>query len=277
MPAAPPAATDPGVVDAPKTRTRLSSVATSIRLLKAFSEKDVEIGISALSKRLDVSKSTVHRLATTLVSEGLLEQNPETERYRLGLALFALGALVRRRMDISTEAKPLLLELRRLTNENVHLAILDAAQVMYINELESGQAIRLRPHLGLSKPAFCTAEGMAILAFCSPERVEAALSGDLRARTPRTVTDRLEIRYRLQRVAARGYAIEDEESEIGMRCVAAPVRGADGKVVAAVGVAGPSQRLSRTAIAAYAPRVISTAEAISQRLGYRALPLGDAL
>ena len=174
MPAAPSAASGTAVAAAPKARTRLSSVATSIRLLKAFSEKDVELGISALSKRLDVSKSTVHRLATTLVSEGLLEQNPETERYRLGLALFTLGTLVRRRMDISTEAKPLLLELRRLTNENVHLAILDAAQVMYIHELESGQAIRLRPHLGLSKPAFCTAEGMAILAFRSPERIEAA-------------------------------------------------------------------------------------------------------
>ena len=85
------------------------------------------------------------------------------------------------------------------------------------------------------------------------------------------------MRQRLQRIVAQGYAIEDEESEIGMRCVAAPVRGANGKVVAAVGVAGPSQRLSRTAIASYAPRVISTAEAISQRLRYRVLPLGDAL
>ncbi len=268
---------DPAQQIRAKAKTRLSSVTTAIRLLKAFSERDVDLGISTLSKRLGVSKSTVHRLASTLVAEGLLEQNPDTERYRLGLGLFMLGTLVRRRMDISVEAKPLLLELRRLTNENVHLAILDGGQVIYIHDLESGQAIRLRPHLGVSKPGFCAAEGLAMLAFKDSATIDRALAGELRPRTPRTMTDPTQVRRRLQRVVAQGYAIEDEESEIGMRCVAAPVRGADGEVVAAVGVAGPSQRLSRTAIAAYAPRVISTADAIAQRLGYRALPIGDAL
>jgi DNA-binding IclR family transcriptional regulator len=268
--------TGDGKSAAPRIKTRLSSVATAIRLLKAFTDGDAELGISTLSKRLGVSKSTVHRLATTLKSEGLLEQNPETENYRLGIALFTLGASVRRRMDISSEAKPLLLDLRRLTNENVHLAILDDSQVVYINDLVSAQAIRLRPHLGLSKPAFCTAEGLAMLAFKDDRTVDLALVGELRPRTPRTITDPVQIRRRLERVIAQGYVIEDEESEVGMRGVAAPIRSADGEVVAAVGVAGPSQRLSRTAIASYAPRVISTAEMISERLGYHPMALADA-
>jgi DNA-binding IclR family transcriptional regulator len=104
---------------------RLSSVATAVRLLKAFSEQQVEIGISDLAKRLGVAKSTVHRLAVTLVAAGMLEQNSDSGKYRLGIALFRLGSLVRRRMTVSNEARPLLRELREKVNETVHLAVLD--------------------------------------------------------------------------------------------------------------------------------------------------------
>ncbi len=153
---------------------RLSSVATAIALLKAFSEDEVEIGISLLAKRLGVAKSTAHRLATTLVSEGLLEQDRATGKYRLGIALFRLGTLVRRRMNVSEEARPHLFSLREKTNETVHLAILDGADIMYVYFLESTQAIRMRSDLGGRKPAYCTAEGQAILAFSPAEVVQSA-------------------------------------------------------------------------------------------------------
>ena len=100
---------------------RLSSVAMAVRLLKSFSEGEAEIGVTTLSRRLGVAKSTVYRLASTLVSEGLLEQNPETERYRLGMSLFGLGALVRQRMNVATDARPFLFHLREATGETVHL------------------------------------------------------------------------------------------------------------------------------------------------------------
>src|SRR6516165_12806329 len=144
-------------------RERLSSVATAIRLLKAFSEDEVEIGISALARRLGLAKSTVHRLAVTLVSEGLLEQNAENGRYQLGIALFRLGALVRRRMNVSNEARPYLYDLRENINESVHLAILDETEIMYVYNLEGTHAIRMRSDIGVRKPAYCTAEGQAIL------------------------------------------------------------------------------------------------------------------
>src|SRR5262245_45972655 len=105
-----------------QNHTGLSSVSTAVRLLKAFSEEQVEIGISDLGKRLGVAKSTVHRLAVTLVAQGMLEQNPDTGKYRLGISLFRLGALVRHRMDVSIEARHLLRELREKANETVHLA-----------------------------------------------------------------------------------------------------------------------------------------------------------
>ena len=249
--------------------TRLSSVATAARLLKSFSAQDPEIGISALSKRLGVSKSTVHRLATTLVQEGLLEQNPETERYRLGVALFTLGALVRRRMDVSAEAKPFLYELRKSTNENVHLAILEGTNVIYVYDFESPQPVRLRSMLGISKPAVTCAEGMAMLAF-KPERVvEAALAETPIRRTPKTITDPAVLRERLAQVRQAGYAIDNEESELGTRSIAAAIRGAEGEVLAAVGVAGPSQRFTTGALNRFAPQVVAAAESISMRLGYR--------
>lgn len=251
-------------------KARLSSVSTAIALLKSFSESDVEIGISQLAKRLGVAKSTVHRLAMTLVSEGLLEQNPETGRYRLGIGLFRLGSLVRQRMDVSTEARPHLFALRESTGETVHLALLDGSQIMYVYNLESAHAIRMRSDIGVCKPAFCTAEGLAMLAFRPPALADAIIAGGLKARTAKTRTDPRELRAMLDEVRARGYAIEDESSEDGMRAVAAPLHNSAGEVVAAIGIAGPIQRLSDDVLADCVPKVVDTARTISARLGYRA-------
>ena len=265
--------TRPGrVKDAAKDaegRRRLSSVATAIELLKAFSEDEVELGISTLAKRLGVAKSTAHRLASTLVAENLLEQDRASGKYRLGIALFRLGTLVRRRMNVSEVARPHLFSLRQTTNETVHLAILDGTEIMYVYFLESTQAIRMRSDLGLRKPAYCTAEGQAILAFSPPETVDAVIRTGLHARTPQTITDPDKLTKALDVVRQKGCAIEDEESEVGVRCIAAPVRNDAGEVVAAVGVAGPVSRLSKKALTAFTPHVIETAENISVRLGHR--------
>ena len=253
-------------------KSRLSSVATAFRLLNAFSEEEVEIGISSLSKRLGVAKSTVHRLAVTMVAEGILEQNPENEKYRLGITLFRLGSLVRARMNLSNEAKPFLVELRELTGETVHLAILNEDQIMYVYNLESRQAVRARSDVGVRKPAYCTAEGLAILAFQPAHVMERIIAEGLSPRTARTNTDPAKLRAALGEVRERGYAVEDEEAEIGMRCIAAPVRDGRGETVAAVGVAGPVQRMSRRAIIAFAPDLIKIANSISARLGHRLRP-----
>ena len=248
---------------------RLSSVATSVRLLKAFSEEQVEHGISDLARRLGVAKSTVHRLAVTLCADGMLERNPDTGKYRLGMALFRLGSLVRRRMTLSNEARPLLRELRERVNETVHLAVLDGNEIMYVYNLESTQAIRMRSDVGVRKPAYCTAEGQAILAFQPDEVVEGVLQAGLPARTPQTITSPDELKRALETIRQRGCAVEDEESEIGMRCIAAPLRNDAGEVIAAIGLGGPLNRLSKKALASYVPFVIDTAAAISARLGHR--------
>jgi DNA-binding IclR family transcriptional regulator len=254
----------------PAKRNRLSSVTTAIRLLKAFSEDEVEIGVSALAQKLKVAKSTVHRLAVTLVAEGLLEQNPETERYRLGIGLFGLGTLVRRRMNLSNEARPYLFDLRKHTGETILLGIPTDTQIMHVYDLESPQALSIKSDLGARKPAHCTAVGRAIFAFAPEETIERLLSGPLERRTAHTITDPARLRDILAEVRQRGFAIEDEESDPGIRVIAAPVRDSTGAVVGAVGVAGPSQRLSMEAIESFAPPLIEAVAAISSRLGYGA-------
>jgi IclR family transcriptional regulator, KDG regulon repressor len=258
-----------GRTEAPGRRRRLSSVATAIRLLKAFSEDEVEIGISALARRLGLAKSTVHRLAVTLLSEGLLEQDRDSGKYQLGIALFRLGALVRRRMNVSNEARSYLYDLRAKINESVHLAILDGSEIMYVYNLEGTHAIRMRSDIGVRKPAYCTAEGQAILAFAPNDVVERVIAAGLEPRTAKTITSPEKFVRELGATRQRGCAIEDEESEIGMVCIAAPIRDDSGGVVAAVGVAGPVTRLSKKSIAAFMPHVIATADLVSTRLGYR--------
>jgi DNA-binding IclR family transcriptional regulator len=249
----------------------LSSVANSIRLLKAFSDDEYEIGISNLAKRLGLAKSTVHRLASTLIEAGMLEQNGETGRYRLGLALFELGALVRRKMDVSSEAKPHLKSLREKAGETVHLAILDQASVLFINNLESEHAVRMSMHVGVRAPAHCTAVGKALLAFQPPDVLEQVLAAGLARRTSKTITGAAALRQDLASVRARGYALDDEELEAGLRCIAAPIRDHLGNVVASTSIAGPSQRMSKKALLAFASDVMAAADAISSRLGYQPL------
>ena len=248
---------------------RLSSVTAAVRVLKAFSEEEPEIGISTLAKRLKLAKSTAHRLATTLLAEGLLEQNLENGRYRLGIELFALGALVRRRLTVSTQALPFLHELREKTDETVHLAILDGTSIIYLFNLESNQAIRVRSYIGVRKPAFCTSEGLVLLAHSAPDVVGRVIKEGLVARTLNTNTSSAALLKVLEQIRVEGFSMDDEESEAGMRGIAAPVRDLSGQVVAAISVGGPTQRLTKKALRGFTPLLINAAEGISTRLGYR--------
>jgi IclR family transcriptional regulator, KDG regulon repressor len=249
-------------------RMRLSSVANSIRLTKAFSEHQNEMGISALAARLGLAKSTVHRLASTLVEYDILEQNRETGKYRLGLALFELGALVRRNMDTASQAQGEIHTLAEATGETIQLAILDHLSVLYIRVRESRQAVRMSSGLGSRAPAHCTSVGKALLAYQPPEIIKLVIEAGLKRYTPNTITDPDLLMQELSSVRARGYAIDDEEIEEGLRCIAAPIRDHTGQVVSAISVAAPVQRMSKKTVQATIPPVVAAATAISRRLGY---------
>jgi len=255
----------------PKGRTKLSSVTNAILVLKAFSDEHSELGISALAEHLHLAKSTVHRLASTLVEAGMLEQGASGQ-YRLGLAVFELGSLVRRKLDLSFEAKPWLMTLREQTGETVDLSILDHDGVVCVNFLESQKVNRISSGIGLRKPVHCTAEGKVLIAFQPPQVIDRIIAADHERRTPRTLIDPNALKDELAKVRMRGYAIDDEEYEVGVRSIAAPVRDDSGGSVAAVGVTGPAHRLTRNRLTIISRHVDAAAKAISLRLGARLKP-----
>jgi DNA-binding IclR family transcriptional regulator len=150
----------------------------------------------------------------------------------------------------------------------VHLATLEQSNIIYLFNLESLQAIRTRSYVGARKPAFCTSEGRVLLAHEGPDVLTRALKDGLEPRTSHTQTDPSALRKILETVRREGYAIDDEESEEGMRGLAAPVRNHTGDVIAAIGIAGPVQRLSKRTIRTFVTPVIEIADAVSARLGF---------
>jgi len=261
-----------GEVGRAKKRTRLSSVANSLRLIRAFSEDHYEIGISDLAKRLGLAKSTVHRLASTLLDQGMLEQNAGDGKYRLGLALFELGTLVRRKMDFTMEARPFLRTLMEKTGETVHLAILDHDSVLYVISLESKQALRMGSKVGTRVPVHATAVGKALLAFLPEEEIARIIARGLPASAPNTIVDGKALQRELALVRARSYAEDDEESEVGLRSVAAPIRNDSGAVIAAISIAGPVHRMTRKTLLGWVRELVEAADAVSARLGWSRSP-----
>lgn len=250
-------------------KARLSSVANSIRLLTSFNGDEDELAITTLAQRLGLAKSTVHRLASTLTFAGFLEQNSQNGRYRLGVALFELGALVRRRMDVANEARPHLRELLEKTGETVQLGIVDHYSVLYVYEMESRRAIRMAAAVGARAPLHCTAIGKVLLACQSADYIGETLERGLTAFTDKTLTRREAVLETLEEVRRGDYAVDDEESEPGLRAIAAPVRNHTGLVIAALGVAAPVQRMNKKVMQTTVPTVMAIAQAVSNRLGYQ--------
>ncbi|MFT6693794.1 MAG: IclR family KDG regulon transcriptional repressor [Neolewinella sp.] len=252
-----------------KTKPKgLSSLTNAIHLMKIFNEQEYELGISAMAKRLGLAKSTVYRMASTLAQEGLLEKNPANDKYRLGIALFGFGTLVRRRMDVSNEARSILMDLRSKVNETVLLSIPEQYDIMCVNHFESTQAVHIRTDIGVRKPMASTAEGIVYLAFREEAAIDDVLSLGLAQRTPATVTDPDKIRKKIREAAKRGFAVDHQESDVGMCCISAPLFNAEGTVVACITIAGPAQRMSKTVVTGLVPDIMTAAAAISRRLGY---------
>jgi DNA-binding IclR family transcriptional regulator len=268
-PTGPPAAGSVGPVRPASDRGKLDSVRNAARLLKQFSYRERELGVSELARRLGLGKSTAHRLVATLAAEHLLEQNRETGKYRLGLAIYDLGASVSAHFALHEAALPSMAQLRNTTGETVHLAVLDGREVVYIDRLDSPDSVRLFLEVGRRMWAHCTATGKVLLAHVPEDRLERLLAGwELKDRTPSTITDHHRLRDELRQVRRRGWAQNRHESEIGLLSVGAPVRNAMGDVVAAMSVAGPARRMD-PAMDRITMELLEAAAAGSRRMGYR--------
>jgi DNA-binding IclR family transcriptional regulator len=251
------------------TDATLSTVRNAARLLKAFLPREEELGVSELSRRLGLGKSSVHRLLSTLVGEGLVARDPDTGQYRLGIVMFELGEAVRARMELSSAIGPALAALRDRTGEATQVGILDADDVVYLERLDGVQTPRLFGDQDRRVPMYCTATGKVLLAFRpEPELLDYLAEVPLRRLTRHTITDHARLRGELRTVRRRGWAESVNEREIGVAGLAAPVRDATGTVVAAIGVSAPLSRFRGLSRRQLAQAVAETGAVVSRRLGW---------
>jgi IclR family KDG regulon transcriptional repressor len=253
----------------PPDRELLNSVRNAARVLRAFSAAGEELGITELSRRLGLGKSTVHRLVSTLAAERLLDRGTAPGRYRLGLGLYERGTTVSEHVDLHQAALPVLTTLRHETGEMVHVAVLDGLEVVYVERLESYHMMPVFRQVGHRLPAHWTSSGKVLLAALPPADLAIRLQDwKPTAVTKRTITDKQRLLAELHQVAQRGWATNIEEGHAGVMSVGAPIRGRDGRVIAAVSVVGDSARMG-VMMRRATTLVVQSAAVISRRLGYR--------
>lgn len=254
-----------------KSEYMIQAVSHALDLLEQFHGDDVdELGVTELSKRLKLHKNNVFRLLATLESRGYIEQNKATENYRLGLKSLELGQTFIKKMGLLHQAKPVLEELVNESNETSYVAIFKDGYIVYLDVVETRLTVRVVSRVGTRLPAYCTAAGKVHLANMSDEELESVLpSQELSAYTPHSITDRQELMKDLAQVAERGYALDIEELDIGVRCVAAPIRDYTRRIVGALSISGPATRFSDERLEKeLVPLVTRAAEELSTRLGF---------
>ncbi|RLL45094.1 IclR family transcriptional regulator [Oceanobacillus piezotolerans] len=246
----------------------LSSVRNALRILKSFSTFEPTKKVSELAESLGLAKSTVSRLLSTLASEGFVVKDDKTGAYRLGLSVLTLGGIVTNHLEIHKEAAPVLYKLVNDTGETSHLAIMDGLDTIYIHKEECNHPVRILTHLGRRNPSYCTSSGKVLLAYNDSSLTEEVISQGLRAHTPASITDPDKLRLELKSIREKGYAVSTEELTEGTRSVAAPIRDFTGKVVSAITVVGPIQRMKDYKIKEIAKKVMDAGKEASERLGY---------
>ncbi|MGH2509074.1 MAG: IclR family transcriptional regulator [Ktedonobacteraceae bacterium] len=240
-------------------------------ILDILAESDSGVGLIELVDRLGVHKSTTHRLVMVLESGRYIERNPSTARYHLGSRLIELGLSAAAQLDVYEIARPHLRALAEEAGETAHLAVLRGGEIVSIVKAEGTQNLRTPITVGTRTPAHCTSLGKAILAFGPPDRVDDFLKDrKLKPYTQKTITSPVRFKAELRAIRERGYSVDNEEREIGLRCIAAPIWNSVGEVIAAISIAGPAFRLTQERIPALSRTVRGVACRISSSLGYRA-------
>jgi DNA-binding IclR family transcriptional regulator len=249
---------------------RVQVIDRVLGVLEILASDESALTLVELCKRLELPKSTVLRLLMVLESHRFVEKDAHSGAYRLGLKLFELGSKAVARLDLDERAKPYLERLVFATGETAYCCVLHDGQALAVARVESSRAVRAPSTVGWRAPVHCTAVGKALLAFLPEAEFNTLFKQrKLHAYTPNTITTLTQLRNELHAIRACGYAIDNEEMEEGLKCLAAPVRGNAGKLVAAIGILGPSFRLPEEKISQLAAAVMREANDFSIELGYR--------
>ena len=237
-------------------------------ILEILLQHGSAMNMTEISKKIGLYPSTIHRILDTLKYWGYVEQNPNTQKYQLGLKLVELGMAKINQMDLVREAAPYLRELAKQCNETVHLGILEEGEVLYLAKEESTQTIRMISYVGKRAPLHCTALGKVLLAHMSEEERKKILEDkELPRLTEKTITDKGELEKELNEIKKQDFALDREENEKNIRCIAAPIRNYQEKVIAAISISSPIFRIDKNVQNNLKEALIKTSNKISKRLG----------
>lgn len=240
----------------------IQSLDRAIDVLEAFQSGEAARGVADLAREVGLPRATVHRLLAALSSRGFLDQDESSGKYRLGLKLFELGSVVADSLDVRRVARPYLLRLMKETGETAHLVVLDGIDIVFVDKVETDNPFRMVSVIGGRLPARFSGSGKALLAQLSDEELGRRL-----ASLPRE--DRPALLARLREIRAWGWARDDEETQLGLRCVGTFVRDHTGAAVAGLSVSGPIVRLSDDRVPDLVRHLRATADAISRGMGFR--------
>ena len=249
------------------------SIHRAFILLETLAENPSGLGVSDLARLSGWPKSSVYNILATLAADGYVTQDPESGRYRMSIKLVSLVGAVLERFDLRGLAHPLLMELVEKTGETVNLGILDGTEAIYLETIAGPGAIRVNTWPGKRLPIHRTALGKALAAELPQTELPAIIAKTgLPRSTPNTHTTLKSLQADLELTRQRGYAIDDEEDEVGLRCIGAPIRDHKGETIAAVSVTGLAQRVPIATMPELAIAVMDAARRISDLLGYSDKP-----
>jgi DNA-binding IclR family transcriptional regulator len=246
--------------ETPTADDNLKSLAKVMRVLGCFSTVNRSLSLTELCAATGYPRSTTHRLVSSMRDVGLLDQERQRDRYRLGLKLFELGNIVLANMDLHREA------LSQISGQIVHLALFDGRQAIVIHRANSTSDGATPLTLIEAAPVHCTSVGKAVLAFQPPEVIDSVIQAGLKRFTDKTITSARKLHAELAQIRRRGYAVDDGEHQPGLRCIGAPIRDNSGRVIAGVSVSGPAWKIPTAEIEGLAQIVMHHAAQISANL-----------
>lgn len=249
-----------------KDTSILQSVQNGLKIIRLFSVEKPIWGITEMSKELELNKSTVSRLVNDLIEEGFLQK--KKNKYCLGLSLLCLSGVITSNLEIQREAKDTLQELVDKVEETAHLCILEGVHITYLQKVECKHPVRLMSHIGRNNPASCTSSGKVLLANQKDSVIENVIQAGLPKMGPNSVTDPKEFLHQLRVVKEQNYSVCIDELHDDIVSIAAPIYDYTGEVVAAISIAGPSQRIKTDHIPLYIDTVKNAGNEISAKLGY---------
>lgn len=250
-------------------KVTVNSLLRGSKILKTIAQFG-EIGTTKIAKEVGLHKSTVSRFLYTLQIERLVEKNPETGNYRLGIGIFELGMSYSDHMDLRQRGRRYLREVVDLTQEVAHLGVIDQSQIVYLEKVESPHNLSMMSRVGARVSLHSTSLGKAILAYLPSETLENLLKDiDFRKFTAKTIDNSEDLLDQLQDIRQKGYSIDDEENEEGIRCIGVPVLNYDGEAIGAISISGPTLRITYNKVKEFAPTLKEVGLKLSKEIGFR--------